>query len=94
MAVHANVGDWLIVKSRASGHSERRAVILGVGTDGLAPFTVKWVDDGRQALMFPGPDAHIVTPAQVTARNDAEAKRIAAVQAEITTDQPGGPATG
>lgn len=55
------VGDWLILKSRDPGQPERRGVILAVRGEGHPPFTVRWVDDGREALVFPGADSQVIS---------------------------------
>lgn len=69
--MRAQVGDWLVVRSHTEGHHDRRAEILGVGTGGAPPYAVRWTDDGREAVVFPGPDAQVVTAAQ----HDAQARR-------------------
>ena len=28
-------------------------------TDHTPPYTVRWLDNGHEALVFPGPDAHV-----------------------------------
>jgi hypothetical protein len=81
----------LIVKTRVHNNAERRAVITKVGSGGEAPFTVRWTDDGREALVFPGPDAHLVTAGQLAERNREQSERIAAVQSAITAGHPGRP---
>jgi hypothetical protein len=62
--MHANPGDWLLVKSSRESRPPRRAAILAVASDGGPPFTVRWQDSGREALVFPGPDAEVLTAAQ------------------------------
>lgn len=60
----AHPGDWLVVQSRLEGGHVRRGEIIATSTpSGDPPFTVRWVDDGHEAIMFPGPDAHVVTAA-------------------------------
>lgn len=59
--MRAQVGHWLIVHGHTPGHPDRRGQILGVGPAGAPPFTVRWTDDDRQSLVFPGPDAEILT---------------------------------
>ena len=74
--MHANVGDWLIVKTRGGGH-ERRAAVLAVHDGGAPPYTVRWMDDGREAIVFPGDDAQVVS-----AEAQAEADRRLSEQIE------------
>ena len=37
----------------------RDGEIIEVGKQGGPPYLVRWSDDGRETLFFPGPDAHI-----------------------------------
>jgi len=70
--MRAKAGDWLIVESAAIDRRSRRGLILEVsGTDGGPPYRVRWSDDNHEALVFPGPDAH-VTPAEPTDANSVE----------------------
>jgi hypothetical protein len=42
------------------GDRRRRGVIVDVrNDDGSPPYRVKWLDDGHEALVFPGVDARI-----------------------------------
>lgn len=66
MQVH--VGDWLILNDRSQDQPGRRAVILAVRDEGHPPFTVRWLDDGREALVFPGVDSQVVSREQQAAR--------------------------
>jgi hypothetical protein len=55
--MQAAVGDRLVVKGHHVGQPDRDAVILVVhGADGGPPYTVRWADDGHEALFFPGSD--------------------------------------
>lgn len=59
--MHANVGDWLLVEGRTAETARRSGEILEVhGSDGAPPYVVRW-SDGQEGLVFPGPDAHIVS---------------------------------
>lgn len=79
----ADVGDWLVVHSHIEGSHDRRAVILGTGTAGAPPYTVRWVDEDREALFFPGPDSEILSPAELHEHARAESELIDQVQADI-----------
>jgi Domain of unknown function (DUF1918) len=80
----ANVGDWLVAKGRTNEHSEHRGMITGVhGTDGAPPYMVRWLDTGHEALVFPGPDAIVVTTAEQEAADQRERSRLASLQAAI-----------
>jgi uncharacterized protein DUF1918 len=51
-------GDRLVVRAHFQGQPERDAEILEVlGGDG-PPYRVRW-DDGRESIIFPGPDVFI-----------------------------------
>ena len=58
--MQAEIGDLLVVESRAAEVHRREGDILEVhGDDGRPPYVVKW-HDGAQGLVYPGPDAHVV----------------------------------
>jgi hypothetical protein len=59
--MQASVGDQLVVESRTVDTPRREGEILEVhGEGGAPPYVVRW-SDGHEGLVFPGPDAHIVT---------------------------------
>ena len=61
----AAVGDRLVIRGHKMGQAPREAIILEVrGPDGSSPFKVKWLDDGQEGLLFPGPDALVEHPAR------------------------------
>jgi hypothetical protein len=63
--MRARVGDRLHVFGRQVGSPERTGQIVEVrGADGGPPYVVRF-DDGREALVFPGPDAVVEPPAEV-----------------------------
>ncbi|HEX4816843.1 MAG TPA: DUF1918 domain-containing protein [Nonomuraea sp.] len=60
--MQANVGDTLLVHGHNVGHGDRKAVIVEVrGQGGTPPYIVRFAD-GRESLVYPGPDA-LVMPA-------------------------------
>jgi Domain of unknown function (DUF1918) len=64
-AMRAHVGDWLIVEGSSEQMHARRAKILAVDSaDGAPPYRVRWFDTGHEGLVFPGPDAHVVSAAE------------------------------
>ena len=83
----ANIGDWLFVNSRNDSTHARRAKILDVGPDGAPPYTVRWVDTDHDAIVFPGPDAEVVTTARLEELDRVRAERISAVQAAVRAEQ-------
>lgn len=63
--MQAHTGDWLIVHGHTDGAPVRRAEILATRADGGPPFTVRWTENDHEAVVFPGPDAQIVTAADM-----------------------------
>lgn len=56
----ASVGDRIVVVPSTMEHHVRDGRILEVrGADGEPPYVVEWSDTGHQALIYPGPDAHV-----------------------------------
>ncbi|TRW44092.1 DUF1918 domain-containing protein [Georgenia yuyongxinii] len=54
----ASPGDRIIIQSgRLGGHDRDGEVLEARGAGGTPPFLVRWSDDGRVSLVFPGPDA-------------------------------------
>ena len=61
--MHASVGDQLVIRSAHVDEAERDAEILEVrGQNGEPPYLVRWSSSGHEALIFPGPDAHVHHP--------------------------------
>ena len=59
----AHVGDRIVVGGRHVGDPRRVAVVIELRhDDGRPPYMVRWLDNGREALFFPGPDARVETP--------------------------------
>lgn len=83
--MNAKTGDWLVMKGRTNEHHEQRGLIVDVRSpDGAPPYVVRWLQTGGEALVFPGPDAVIVTAAQQSAADAKARDRFASVQAAIT----------
>ncbi|WP_344976716.1 DUF1918 domain-containing protein [Salinactinospora qingdaonensis] len=58
--MRARVGDRLVVEGPRDDVPRRTAVVTDVrGRDGAPPYQVRWVDEDRETLVFPGGDAHI-----------------------------------
>jgi hypothetical protein len=69
----AQVGDWLLVESRTEGRHPRRGEIVEVPrSDGAPPYRVRWSAD-HVALVFPGPDARVLTAAGLATHDQAHA---------------------
>jgi hypothetical protein len=60
----AQVGDRLVLNGIHLGDAGRTGVITAVPhSDGTPPYQVRWLDDGHETLVFPGPEAHVETGA-------------------------------
>jgi uncharacterized protein DUF1918 len=82
--MHAQPGDWLIVEQAGLDHEARRGLIEDVRSpDGTPPYLVRWLDTGQEALVFPGPDAHVRTPEELELAGSRAAGRAAEVQRQI-----------
>jgi uncharacterized protein DUF1876/uncharacterized protein DUF1918 len=57
--MEAAVGDRIVVAAAVLGGPMRDGEIIEVGSHGGPPYLVRWSDDGRETLFFPGPDAHV-----------------------------------
>lgn len=84
-AVHANVGDWLLLHQRSDHHGLRRAQITDVHSpDGSPPYVVRWLDSGATTVIFPGADATVLTPEEQARIDEQEESRVEAVQRAIS----------
>lgn len=55
-----HVGDRLVTQGTHVGDQRRIGVITALRhEDGTPPYLVRWLDNGHEGLVFPGPDAHI-----------------------------------
>jgi hypothetical protein len=61
--MRANKGDRLMLEGTHVGDPRRVGVIIRLRhEDGTPPYEVRWLDTGREALVFPGPDARVEPP--------------------------------
>jgi hypothetical protein len=59
--VRAEVGNWLVVHSHVLDVPDRLGQILEVShRDGSPPYVVRWSDEDRTSVVFPGPDAAVL----------------------------------
>ena len=66
--MRAHPGDWLVVETSTLDRRSIRGRIEDVtGPDGEPPFRVRWTDDDHVSIVFPGPDARVVTPDELVA---------------------------
>jgi hypothetical protein len=72
VAMHAEVGDRIVIRSHRVGEAERDAEVLETGPGGGPPFRVRWGDDGHEGLFFPGSDAYVEHFAHGTGGRDAD----------------------
>ena len=57
--MEAAVGDRIVIAATNLGGHVRDGEIIQVGSLGAPPYLVRWLDDGRETIFFPGPDAHV-----------------------------------
>ena len=56
----AHIGDRLVLAANQAADDRRVGVITAVHhADGGPPYQVRWLDDGRTTLIFPGDEAGI-----------------------------------
>lgn len=79
----ARCGDWLAVKSHSDARPPRRAAILTTAADGRPPYTVRWLETGHEAIVFPGPDAEVISAEQQRELDRRQAARAERVVSEL-----------
>lgn len=80
--MHAQPGDWLVVKGVRLDLPEQRGRILATGKrDGGPPFTVRWLADDRVTTIFPGSDAIVLTEAEMSEQDRHERERFERLRA-------------
>lgn len=84
----AMIGDWLLVRSHTTGEPARRGAIVAVGSEGAPPYTVRWTDNDHEVIVFPGPDAEVLSAARLAELDRLQTGRIVAVQSAITATEP------
>ncbi|GAA1388096.1 DUF1918 domain-containing protein [Catellatospora chokoriensis] len=59
----AHVGDRLVMEAIHVGEPRRVGVITELRhTDGTPPYMVRWLDTGRESMVFPGSESHVEPP--------------------------------
>lgn len=82
--MHAQPGDWLVVKGPRVDAPEQRGRILEVhSVDGTPPYVVRWTADDHVSTVFPGPDAIVLTADEKQAAEDRARTRFDQVQRYI-----------
>ncbi|PKV96720.1 uncharacterized protein DUF1918 [Amycolatopsis echigonensis] len=88
--MHAQRGDWLVVKGNQVDVPEHRGRIVAVGSpEGDPPFTVRWEGADHESTVFPGPDAIVLTDAELAAQDKHAQERVeglGALQHHLSTD--------
>lgn len=70
--MHAEVGDWLVVRNRLLDHPVRMGQIVAVPhPDGSPPYVVHWLDDELTSVVFPGSDAVVTSTPPSRAPTDS-----------------------
>jgi uncharacterized protein DUF1918 len=74
--MQAKPGDWLIVETTTvDRHSVRGRIEEVLSHDGQPPYRVRWTSDDHVSLVFPGPDARVLTQEELTSLDDARARQ-------------------
>ncbi|WP_406632631.1 DUF1918 domain-containing protein [Amycolatopsis sp. WGS_07] len=80
--MHAQPGDWLVVKGvRVDLPEQRGRIVAAGGPGGAPPFTVRWLADDRVSTIFPGPDAIVLTEAEMAEQDEHERERFERLRA-------------
>jgi hypothetical protein len=84
----ARIGDWLVIKGTTIDRPDQRGLITEVHSpDGAPPYVVRWLDGDREATVYPGSDAVVVTPDEQVAADERAQHRFGAVQSAIAHGQ-------
>jgi Domain of unknown function (DUF1876)/Domain of unknown function (DUF1918) len=79
----AYVGDRIVIAPRTAGGPVRDGEIVETrGDSGAPPYLVRWSDSGKEALYFPGVDAHIA-PSDLNEIPPAEASATGGLQPDV-----------
>ncbi len=88
--MQAHPGDWLVVHGHTDGAQTRKGEIISTHADGAPPYSVRWLDNEHESVVFPGPDAQVVPAHDQTVLNRAQTELISKVQADIESQHPAG----
>ncbi|WP_328457857.1 MULTISPECIES: DUF1918 domain-containing protein [unclassified Amycolatopsis] len=79
--MHAQPGDWLVVKGpRVDAPGQRGRILEVHSADGTPPYVVRWTADDHVSTVFPGPDAIVLTADEERAAGEQARTRYARVQ--------------
>ena len=80
----AEVGDWLVAKGTTVEQPDQRGLITEVrSADGSPPYVVRWLATCHVAVVIPGADAVVVTPAEMEAADERTRSRSASVETAV-----------
>lgn len=69
--MNAHVGDKIIIEGTHLGDHRRTGIITEITHhDGAPPYQVRWLEDGRTTLVFPGAECRIEPSVQPTRPED------------------------
>ena len=81
----AHVGDQLIVRGRQVGRADQQGEIIEViNSPGGEHYRVRWAD-GRETILFPGPDAAVLPATSARAPSSMET-RTATIELRLDED--------
>ena len=81
----AQVGDQLVIRSHQVGRAEQHGEIVEVITGGAQHYRVRW-SDGRETILFPGPDATVRRAAGADAPPAGMETRAATIELRVEED--------
>lgn len=82
--MRARAGDWLLIKGSVVGSVDELGFIVEVrGNDGAPPYLVRWLRDDHVTLIYPGPDAVVLSAAEKAAADEQQRHRIEETQRVI-----------
>jgi hypothetical protein len=81
--MYASPGNWLVVRSSREAVPARYGEIIVTSAGGAPPYTVRWVDTEHTVLVFPGPDAVVISADRRAEIERQHLDQAARVQAEI-----------
>lgn len=79
--MYAKPGDWLIAEHHTIGGTARRGLIEEVhGEAGEPPYMVHWTDTGHRVLIYPGPDAYVLSSEDLRSEEEVESAHLSSMQ--------------
>jgi hypothetical protein len=56
----ASVGDWVVIRPEHLNGQVREGLVVHSQPDGSPPWRVRWTENDKETLVFPGPDTHVL----------------------------------